>query len=96
MKRFWVSWYSHVECEECQEPPFEAWITGETFCFDDADTEFTYCADIGAETEDEVWEAIAKYYPDYRQRFISETDSDWIPSDRFQGHEGVYILGDKH
>lgn len=42
------------------------------------------CAVIDAESEDDIWELVAKHFPDYQHRFCDEVASDFKPSDRFQ------------
>lgn len=49
------------------------------------------CACVDAESEDEVWEVIGKYFPDYEQRFIEERAADYDPSEggRFTSEEPI-------
>ena len=46
-----------------------------------------FCAVLDAENEDDIWAAVFKYFPDFKQRFIEERDSNWAPGDRFLGFE---------
>lgn len=87
MQRYWVSWYSRNEEGVCTEPPFDAWCTGYAINADFECDEETICAMVDAPSEEAVWEAIARHYPDYRQRFISVREPDATPNDRFPDFE---------
>ncbi len=47
-------------------------------------TDATICAEIVADSEEDVWELVAIHYPDYRQRFCDEMAPDQKRSSRFQ------------
>lgn len=81
MKKFWISWWTDV-CE-VDGIPFEYWITGYR---GDADT-CSICAIINTNSEDQAWEIVGKYFPDYEERFCDEKGLDFNPGDRFPGPE---------
>ncbi len=88
--RFWVSWWtSQDEDKGCTTPPFDYWTSGYRFPKGDMeeDTESSVCAVIDADTEDDVWEGVAKYFPDYEARFCEEREADYAPGSRFSGFE---------
>ena len=89
MKRFWVSWWSgYYEDEGCTKPPFQVWISGqrERGTSDDRD-QVSICAVIDAESPEQVWQAVKKYFPDYEERFCNPVEADYVPGDRFPGFE---------
>ena len=47
----------------------------------------TACALVEAESVDQIWEVVGKFFPDYRERFCEERESDWTPNDRFSDFE---------
>lgn len=47
----------------------------------------TICAMVDAESEEEIWVAVGKHFPDYEQRFIEPCDVDSVPGDRFPNFE---------
>jgi hypothetical protein len=47
----------------------------------------TACALVDAESEDEIWQVIGSYFPDYEVRFIEGRDDDYTPGDRFSDFE---------
>lgn len=56
------------------------------------------CACIDANSEDQIWEAVARHYPDYEPRFCEEREKDYNPSigGRFQGFENrTSLIGEK-
>jgi hypothetical protein len=48
------------------------------------------CALIDASGEEEIWQEVAKYFPDYEQRFCEQKDADYSPGagGRFTGGKG--------
>lgn len=48
------------------------------------------CALIDASNEDEIWQEVAKYFPDYDVRFCEQKESDYSPGagGRFTGGKG--------
>lgn len=52
----------------------------------------TAVALVEAESEDEVWETIAQYFPDYEIRFCEEREIDFSPGDRFLDFENRITL----
>lgn len=87
MKRYWVSWWTGNFADEgCTEPPFQSWCSGYRDRTDDRDQE-SLCAVIDAENEEQIWQAIHKYFPDYEERFCELVEKDFEPSDRFPGFE---------
>lgn len=85
MKKYWVSWVSGYYSDEgCSKPPYPVWITGQLERPAGLRSDCTICAVIQAENEEEVWNSVAKHFPDYQTRFIIEKDSNWIPGNRFQ------------
>jgi len=56
----------------------------------------TVCAAVDANSEDEIWEVVGKYFPDYKVRFCEERDSSWSPGDRFRDFENrTSLYGEK-
>lgn len=51
----------------------------------------TAVACVDAESEEEIWAVIAKYFPDYEQRFIEEREADFQPGagSRFTSEEPI-------
>ncbi len=47
----------------------------------------TAVALVEAESEDKIWEVIAKYFPDYEYRFCEKREAGWMPNDRFSDFE---------
>jgi hypothetical protein len=47
----------------------------------------TACALVDAESMDDIWPIIAKYFPDYKERFCDERPLGQIPGDRFGDFE---------
>lgn len=48
----------------------------------------TLCAMVDANSEDEIWTAVAKYFPDWEYRFCElQTDPSAKTGDRFPGFE---------
>jgi hypothetical protein len=79
MNKYWVSWYSSEDEEMgCTNPPFQAWLTGYT-----SNDEHTLCGLFNAESEEDIWNLIEEYYPDYTERFCEIREDDFQPSDRF-------------
>jgi len=106
MQRWWVSWWSGYYADEgCTEPPFQVWISGyrdrdnapehcPTCGLDtkrDRD-ECSICAVIDAESEKQIWEVVAKHFPDYEERFCTPKEQDFEPGDRFPGFESKTSL----
>ena len=52
----------------------------------------TAVALVEANNEDEVWVAIAKYFPDFEIRFCEECEVDYNPGSRFGGFENKVSL----
>jgi len=48
----------------------------------------TICALVDAESSDEIWEVIGKYFPDYEERFIEMREANHTLGDRFMDFEG--------
>ena len=51
----------------------------------------TVCALLSASSEDEIWKAIAHYFPDFQSRFCDITESAEL-SDRFPNSENRTML----
>lgn len=86
-KRFWVSWWSgYYEDEGCTQPPFQLWISGERSRADDL-TEISIVSVIDAESEEQIWGAVKKHFPDMQPRFCEQTAPDYKPGKRFPGFE---------
>lgn len=47
----------------------------------------TAVALVEAETEDEIWKVVAKYFPDYEWRFCEKREAGHNPGDRFSDFE---------
>lgn len=48
----------------------------------------TICAIVEAENEEKVWEQVRVYWPEAKESFCNEVDSDWRPdSERFPPKE---------
>lgn len=76
-RNYWVSWYSS---DDGAQPPFDAYITGETF---DDPPRFTFCALIRADSIDAVFNLVAEHYGDVARRFCYAVGDDYVLSDRF-------------
>lgn len=88
MNRYWVSWWSGNYADEgCTNPPFQYWITGQRNREDPKKDDCSICAMIDASDEEEIWENISKYFPDFEQRFCELTSPDAVPGDRFPDFE---------
>ena len=87
MKRYWVSWWSgYYEKDGCTKPPFQIWVSGERDRINDngvMKNDLSICAVIDAENENQIWDAVGKYFPDYEKRFIDEAKADFSPGNRF-------------
>jgi hypothetical protein len=94
MNRYWVSWYSGYYADEgCTEPPFQVWISGYHKRPDSKERDdCIICALIDAPSENDIWYIVAKYFPDYQERFCEKRDKDYIPGDRFPGFENKTSL----
>lgn len=48
------------------------------------------CALIDASSEEEIWQEVAKYFPDYDMRFCNQKEADYSPGEggRFTGGKG--------
>lgn len=89
MKRYWVSWFSgYYEDEGCTKPPFQVWISGYRDRPKSDRDECIICAVIDANSEKQIWEAVKKHFPDFKERFCEQKDVDYKPSGRFQNFEG--------
>lgn len=75
MSRFWVSWWSDNPVNA--ETPFGWWDTGVRF---DQVPQTSYVGTIDAENECAAWQLIAKWFPDYVQRFILAKPDGWTPN----------------
>lgn len=94
MNRYWVSWWSGYYADEgCTEPPFQIWTSGQRNrnTYDDRD-ECSLCAVIDSSSEEIIWEAISKYFPDYEERFCKQVENNYIPGDRFPGFKNKTLL----
>lgn len=47
----------------------------------------TAVALVSAESTDEIWQIVGKYFPDYEIRFCEGRDDDYVPGDRFPDFE---------
>ncbi len=43
----------------------------------------TAVALVEADSVGQIWKVISKFFPDYKERFCEERDTDWTPGDRF-------------
>ena len=59
----------------------------DAFIDEHAKDDVSICALIDAESEDQIWEVVAKHFPDYVVRFCEERPIDYNPGDRFGGFE---------
>ena len=84
MPRYWISfWTGNYADEGCAKPPFTVWNSGERERDDDR-TEVSLCAVVDANDEDEIWEAVFEYFPDFNIRFCHIKPDDFVPGgDRF-------------
>lgn len=57
-------------------------------------TDCSICACVDAKSEEEIWEVVAKHFPDYDPRFCEVKENDYNPSigGRFTGGEGKRSL----
>ena len=92
MPKYFISWFSgNYSDEGCTEPSFKVWITHKEKrrksgigWFDEnglPKEDSTIVTLIEAESEENVWKLIAKYYPDYTKRFIYPIEEDWKKPD---------------
>ena len=83
LTRYWVAWYSsYLVADGCTKPPFQIWCTSQ------GDGKDSFCAVIDASSEEVVWAAIRRHFPDYVPRFCEARNADYIPGDRFPNFEG--------
>lgn len=97
MRRYWVSWWSSYHINKgCTKPPFQVWISGERgkSAEDDMLEDVSLCAVIDAESEQQIWDAVKKHFPDYEERFCNAVEADFTPNNRFPGFEGKTSLVD--
>lgn len=97
MTRYWVSWTTGNYIDEgCTAPPFQFWLSAQsarrahlpqTWPDGEEKDDCSLCAMIDAPNEEAIWTVIAKHFPDYEQRFISERADDAKPGDRFLDFE---------
>lgn len=88
--RYWVSWYSGYYADEgCTKPPFEVWVSGHHNRDGGDRDDCSICAVLDAESETQVWYIVAKYFPDYKQRFCNEVTTVWKPGNRFIQDESL-------
>lgn len=73
LKRYWVSWYT-PDAEV--ETSFEY---GRQENYNADGMEILYAL-IDAESKDAVWKGIAKFFPNFTERFIQERHISWQPS----------------
>lgn len=52
----------------------------------------TACAMVEAESIDEIWQVVGKYFPDYKERFCEEQEANAVTGDRFGNFEGKVSL----
>jgi len=52
----------------------------------------TACAMVEAESEDEIWTVVARYFPDYEYRFCELREDGATTGDRFGGFENRVSL----
>jgi hypothetical protein len=52
----------------------------------------TACAMVEAESVDEIWQVVGKYFPDYRERFCNERAHGVAVGDRFANFENKISL----
>lgn len=87
--RYLVSWWSgYYEDEGCKKPPFQVFVIGSKYRYvngklDRERDEVAICAVIDAESEEEIWEVVRKYFPDMDERFCELKDFDFKPGDWF-------------
>ena len=89
MTKYWVSWISGNYADEgCTKPHFKYWITdqlsGRRSCYpqffiDGPKNDMICVALITTESEEEIWNIIGQYFPDYDRRFINIVSEDWVP-----------------
>jgi len=89
-KRYWLSFVSsnHIG-QGCKKSPFTIYESGH-YTLDDPQFKGDdcyrgiYCSIIEALTEQQAWDLVQLYFPDYTTRFIMQVESDWLPpNDRF-------------
>ena len=68
---------------------------GSAFIDEHGKSDGTACALVEAESEDEIWEVIGKYFPDYEWRFCEPRELTYTPGDRFSDFENRVSLYDK-
>jgi len=52
----------------------------------------TICAMVEAESVDEIWQVVGKYFPDHKERFCEEQEDGAVTGDRFGNFEGKVSL----
>jgi hypothetical protein len=102
MKRFWISfWTGNYADEGCLDAPFQVWLSGQTdrrshlpqkFESGEPKDDCSLCAVVDANSEEEIFPAVLKYFPDAEMRFCEPRPSDFVPGDRFGGFEGKTAL----
>lgn len=90
MPRYWVSWWSGYYADEgCAKHPFQVWISGRRYKGGDTERdEVAIVSMVDAESEEAIWKAVARDFPDYEPRFCTEQKSDAVPGSRFPGFKG--------
>jgi len=67
---------------------------GDAFLDKHSKSDGTACAMVEAESVDEIWQVIGKYFPDYKERFCEERAAGAVTGDRFgdfQGKVSLYV-----
>ncbi|WP_372367870.1 hypothetical protein [Candidatus Uabimicrobium sp. HlEnr_7] len=76
LKRYWVSWYTP---DGEVETSFEY---GRQENYNSDSMEILYAV-IDAESKKDVWKGIAKFFPNFTERFIQERSLPWLPSSSY-------------
>jgi hypothetical protein len=81
-----VSWWSTGDEEYgCSKPPIQTWVSDEFT--ENGKTTYTFCAVIEAETVDDLWQNILKFYPDCEKRFCIQRPDNFTPPDKFTKYQ---------
>lgn len=77
LNRYWVSWYTPNN-EEVET----SFIYSRNSSLEEENLEIL-SAVIDADSKNDVWKGIKKFFPDFTERFIQERQIEWLPGHRF-------------
>lgn len=93
--RYWCSWWTGNYADEgCTSPPYQVFVSGYRDRNDGSDRdEQSVCALFDAPDEATIRAAVAAHFPDAEWRFVTPTEADWLPNDRFPGARANVLEG---